>query len=1113
MRPTDPRLVRRLTPARRPLVGVVAGGAGTSFLVIGQAWLVAGLVVAVADGGAVRPWALSVAAVFAMRGLVGIGVDLAASRAAGIVGTDVRRELLTAVLSPDTSPGRTASAGTGETAVLATRGVAAAEPYLTRYLPALVLAGVLPLITVVAIATQDVMSAVIVLATLPLIPVFGALVGLATRDRAEKQWRAMSSLSGHFVDVMRGLPTLVAFRRATVQTARIREVTERYRRASLATLRIAFASSAVLELVATLSVALVAVTVGVRLAGGGLDLRTALVVLLLAPEAYWPLRRVGAEFHAAAEGVATFERVDELLSDDESHRERPGESSERPDDLVVDDVTLTYPGRTTPALDRVSLVVPRTGITAVTGPSGCGKSTLLSVLAGLRAPDTGSLSIGDRPVGGEAWRADVALLPQRPLFIAGSIADNVRLGAPDATEAAVWRVLRRVALEERVRQLPAGLDTPLGEDGGTLSAGERARLALARIVLSNRPWVLLDEPTAHLDALTEHVVADTLVELARDRAVLVVAHRPALVELADRVIHLAAPRARLADPAGEASGQAPAGRRRASAAPVDDLAPAASYRRARLALPTVIGALASASGVALTATSGWLIVQAASRPAVLTLLVAIVGVRTFGLARPVLRYVERLLSHDAALGLLAQRRAEVYDALVPLTPARLGPRRGDVLASVVDDVDSILDRELRSRMPARALALVAVLATAVTALIAPVAAPVVAGCTAVGGLAHLIARVGAGRGERHMVAARALLSERVVELTQAADELVMWQARDRAVTRVAEASDEVAAGSTRSALWLTTARALALTACGVSVAGVAALVAPDVAAGRVSAPLAALVVLLPLALAEVILPAVDAGAASARAAAAEARLKALLSLTPAVTGPAHAEEVPADTVVDVAGVTARWDDRTALSDLSLRVAPGQRVGVVGPSGSGKSTLASLLMRFVDPAEGSVRLGGVALPRLALDDVRRTVGLVDDDPHVFATTVAENIRLARPTATDDEVDGALRDAGLDSWLDGLAEGLATRLGDGAAAVSGGERARLAVARSLLADQRVLVLDEPTAHLDHASAELLARQVLGGDRGRGVVWITHEPLGLDMLDLVIELESSDPARTTP
>ena len=320
MRPTDPRLVRRLAPARRQLGFVISGGVVTSLLVIGQAWLVAGVVVAVAHGGRVLPWALAVAGVFVARGLVGLVSELAAARAAGVVGTDVRRELVRAVLSPAYA----GSPRAGETAVLVTRGVSAAEPYLTRYLPALVLAGVLPVLTVVAMATQDVTSAVIVLATLPLIPVFGALVGLATRDRAERQWRAMASLSGHFLDVMRGLPTLVAFRRAEAQTSRIREVTERYRKASLATFRIAFASSAVLELVATLSVALVAVTVGVRLAGGGLDLRTALIVLLLAPEAYWPLRRVGAEFHAAAEGVATFERVDELLSQTSPERlDRP----------------------------------------------------------------------------------------------------------------------------------------------------------------------------------------------------------------------------------------------------------------------------------------------------------------------------------------------------------------------------------------------------------------------------------------------------------------------------------------------------------------------------------------------------------------------------------------------------------------------------------------------------------------------------------------------------------------------------------------------------------------------------------------------------------------------
>ena len=564
MRPTDPRLVRRLAPARRPLTGVIVGGVVTSLLLIGQAWLVAGLVVAVVDEHPVLPWALAVAGIFAARGLVGLLAEVFAARAAGAVGADVRREVLRAVLSPSGDRPQA-----GETAVLVTRGVAAAEPYLTRYLPALVLASVLPLLTVVVIATQDVISAVIVLATLPLIPVFGALVGLATRDRAERQWRAMASLSGHFLDVMRGLPTLVAFRRAEAQTSRIREVTERYRRASLDTLRIAFASSAVLELVSTLSVALVAVTVGLRLANGDLGLDTALVVLLLAPEAYWPLRRVGAEFHAAAEGVATFERVDDLLS----RSTRADAGAARAGDLHVDDVTVTYPGRVVPALDHVSLVVRRTGITAVTGPSGGGKSTLLSVLAGLRGPDTGRLLVDGVPVGGEAWRSGVALLPQRPLFVGGSIADNVRLGAPDADDAAVWEVLRRVALEERVRQLPQGLATPLAEDGASLSAGERARLALARIVLSDRPWVLLDEPTAHLDALTEHVVADTLVELSHDRAVVVVAHRPALVALADHVVHLAPPTTPVLEKATSRPTVEPAA-----------LAPAASYPPSRLGL-------------------------------------------------------------------------------------------------------------------------------------------------------------------------------------------------------------------------------------------------------------------------------------------------------------------------------------------------------------------------------------------------------------------------------------------------------------------------------------------------------------------------------------------------
>ncbi|HWI42385.1 MAG TPA: thiol reductant ABC exporter subunit CydD [Nocardioides sp.] len=530
MRPSDPRLRSQLAPARRELLGVTGAGVVGGLLVIAQAWVVTGLVVAALHGRDVLGWGIAVAALLGLRGVTGLVGDLFAARAAAAVGTVLRHRLVRgAVDHPGAAP-------TGEVAVLTTRGVAAAEPYLTRYLPALVLAGVLPPLVLVAIATQDLLSAVIVVSTLPLVPVFGALVGMATRDRAEEQWRAMSALSGHFLDVVRGLPTLVAHRRARAQSSRIAEVTDRYRVASLRTLRIAFASSAVLELVATLSVALVAVTVGVRLASGSLGLHTALVVLLLAPEAYWPLRKVGAEFHAAAEGAATFTAAHDLLAGQEAAEQGVGAPEASP--LVLDHVSVTHPGRTVPAVVEVSRLVPARGITALTGPSGCGKSTLLGAIAGLVPLSGGTITAGGEQVHGPAWQSQVAWLPQQPGFVAGSIADNLRIGRPDASDAELWDALRDVALELRVQALPGGLSAPLGEDGTTLSAGERARLALARVVVARRPWVLLDEPTAHVDDLTEQVIADTITNLGRQSSVIVVAHRPRLVELADRRVDL-----------------------------------------------------------------------------------------------------------------------------------------------------------------------------------------------------------------------------------------------------------------------------------------------------------------------------------------------------------------------------------------------------------------------------------------------------------------------------------------------------------------------------------------------------------------------------------------------
>lgn len=1082
MRPSDPRVRTQLACARRPLTGVLVGSVLQAGFVVGQAFAVAAFVVAALRGRDVLPLGLVVVAVLAGRAVAGLLVDLCAARAASDVGQDMRRRVMSASLRAD-APLRS----TGEVSALVTRGVAAAEPYLTRYVPALVLASVLPFLTVAVIATQDVMSAVIVLTTLPLVPVFGALVGLATRDRAEAQWRAMASLSGHFLDVMKGLPTLVAFRRATAQSATIRAITERYRVKTLETLRIAFASSAVLELVATLSVALVAVVVGVRLADGQLDLRTALVVLLLAPEAYWPLRRVGAEFHAAAEGVATFEQLAELPVDVPADSE-----TQVAGPIEVTGLTVVHPGRSTPVFAPLDATFSERGITAVVGPSGSGKSTLLTALAGLVPAATGRILAGGVETRGEAWRSRISWIPQRPAFVSGTVADNLRLAAPEATDVMLWQALRDVALEDRVRRLAQGLDTPLGEDARILSAGERARLALARAVVAARPYVFLDEPTAHLDAVTERVIADTLVDLARTSCVVVVAHRESLVQLADHVLSLGFPRR---------EAPAPVARQATSRIAIAE-APAA--RGPGFGWSTTLGSLASASGVALTATAGWLIVKAAEQPAVLTLLLAIVGVRAFGLARPVLRYAERLRSHDAALRLLAERRAEVYDAVVPLTPGRLGKLRGDALTSIVDDVESVLDRQLRVLLPVRSAVAVSVLATAVATYLLPLAGLLTAlTCLLAGSAGYAVALLGTGQSERKAVAARAELSAQVVEAVQMQQELVMWQAGSRVGAAVADTGSRLAEAGRRAQVAPAVARLAVLLACSGGILGNGLAASSAVAQGRLSGPMLALLTLLPLALADVFLPLADAGALGLRTRAAEARLTRLGATEPLVREAGSPVAFTGSSDLRTCGMAAGWNGEAVLHDVSLRLSPGRRIGVVGPSGSGKSTLAATLLRFVDPMAGAVELGSVPLDELPLDDVRRTVGLVDDDPHVFATSLAENVRLARPGASDGDLVDVLRRAHLGSWLDGLPDGLDTWLGDGHAQVSGGERARIAVARSLLADSPLLVLDEPVASLDRATAEALARDVLDAADGRGILWITHSDVGLDRMDEVLEL----------
>uniref|UniRef100_UPI0009E988BD thiol reductant ABC exporter subunit CydD n=1 Tax=Nocardioides jensenii TaxID=1843 RepID=UPI0009E988BD len=547
MRPLDPRVLPHLAPARASLAAVLVGNTLAGMLIVGQAFAGAALIVGVLDAPSSGQWHAAAwwfAGVTLARAVLGRVVDVAASRAAAQVGTRLRDLVLRSALSLSaTSLSRRRR---GELTTLATRGVSAVEPYLTRYLPALVLATVLPVLTLVAIATQDWISALIVLLTLPLLPVFAILIGMTTREKADRQWRALGVLAGHFLDVVRGLPTLVTHRRAAAQVPQIRSVTDHHRRATASTLKLAFASSAALELIATISVALVAVSVGLRLAGGSLDLQTALVVLLLAPEAYWPIRRVGAEYHAAAEGTATFDAITRLVDSGVASRGfLPVEMSildDAPRTIRLDEIALAWPGHD-PVVQGLSARIRPGTITAIVGPSGCGKSTLLQVLLGELPLAEGMIRVGAADLAGlcpSTWRSRVAHVPQRPWLIADSIAANLRLGRPDASEADLYAALAAVDLAETVAGLPDGLDTHLGEEGLGLSAGQRARIAIARVVLADRPYVVLDEPTAHLDPDTERIMLDVLRLLAETSTVLVVAHRDAVIEVADQVIDLGA---------------------------------------------------------------------------------------------------------------------------------------------------------------------------------------------------------------------------------------------------------------------------------------------------------------------------------------------------------------------------------------------------------------------------------------------------------------------------------------------------------------------------------------------------------------------------------------------
>ncbi|MGI6877418.1 thiol reductant ABC exporter subunit CydC [Microbacterium sp. gxy059] len=1058
----------------------------------------------------------------------------------------------------------------GSVSVLATDGLDDLDDYYTNALPSIIQAAIVPLILGVRILGADWLSALVIVLTVPLVPIFMTLIGKHTEQRTDEALSALTRFANHMTELARGLPVLVGLDRVAEQAEALDGIQQAYRARTRETLRWAFLSALALELISTISVAVVAVFLGLRLLNGTVGLEDALLALILAPECFQALREMGSAFHASQDGLSALERVRRILRGprradlrgaalpvvadmtaplalpltrgetvqtsppagfptlDEiaagtAWRDEPERARERedPGPVAVRDLTVRYAGRGAPTLDRFSAEF--TGITAVTGPSGSGKSTLLGALTGTLPADAEAVGW---IVGVEADH--VGWAPQAARSFMGTPWDELALYGAKSPEA----LLRELGLM-KVAQATIS----------ELSPGELRRLAVGRALArvdQGATVLVLDEPTAHLDDRSAELVRTAIRRRAERATVILATHEPETLSLATTRIPVTggaepddAPL-----PAGAASirGDIPA-----EDALADEPSPITSSTvgvpivtdRARLAeltdsttlsLPslrgpshhalgrggggawTTLGRLLSpavgiwiggillafatiAMGLSLTAVSGWLIVRASVEMYIMYLLVAIVGVRFFGIGRAVSRYLERLVTHEAAFRVTDALRLRLWRAIAG---RGAGSRRllegGSPLDYLLTLSDELRDQLPRTIPPLAVGVLSIVGITAVTGFVVPGLTWLVLGVLLAAAAAGTAVAILAARGAaRTRIRARSALVRGTSALASASDELRANGVAGPALARLDRAGGRLARAERRTAWSAGLASAIVTFATSL----LAAIVAPVAQAS--AAELVCVVALLALAALEP-LEGLVSGARRIPALTAVAR-----RLTPLMDAPdpvlAGREEAP-DPVreISLASVAASYPGRTepVFRDVTGTVRTGEWLIVSGPSGSGKSTLLSVVMGALPAAEGSVLADDLRLPALTAESWRARIAWCPQDAYVFDSTIRGNLLLARPrdaAPSDDEMRDALQRAGLGPLLEALPDGLDTRVGSAGSSLSGGERQRLAVARALLTRADVILLDEPTAHLDAPTAEAMMRDIRLATADRIVILVSH------------------------
>jgi len=1157
------RLLQLTRNTRLPLIFTILSGLLAGLLTIWQAWLLSNSINGVFLEGqtltTVARLLRLILVTISARALLTWLNEIFANAIAVKIKTDLRNRLFEKILR--LGPAYTKKQRTGELTAAAVEGIEALDAYFSQYLPQLVLTTLIPISILIVVFPIDLLSAIIFLITAPLIPFFMIMIGKGAEIVTKRQYETLRILSAHFLDSLQGLTTLKLFGQSKAQTQSIAKVSDQFRDTTLGVLRVTFLSALALELLATLSTAIIAVEIGFRLLYGKMEFQPALFLLILAPEFYMPLRALGARFHAGMSGTTAAKRIYEILDTPIENRELEfGNQGTEPHFPTPDsqisaiefsNVSFTYPGESAPALENINLTIQHRQHIALVGKTGAGKSTLVNLLLGFIQPTSGTINVHSvSPAAhllipnSQSLLPSIAWVPQKPYLFHDTLAANIRLGNPEATNEQVILAARSARLDDFIESLPQKYETVIGEGGARLSNGQSQRLAIARAFLKDAPILILDEPTSSLDPETEALLEESTQRLMQDRTVITIAHRLNTIFKSEKIIVIESGRiieqgthrellenngmyAEMVNTYAKIEGQ--------KSMVAQDLQPStfnielAANPKSKIenrkspifprllsflngswhlvALSILIGACTVGSSVALMGTSAWLISTAALHPSVAALSVAVVGVRFFGITRGIFRYLERLVSHNVTFRLLSKLRVWFYEKLEPLAPARLMEyRAGDLLARIIGDVETLENFYVRVVSPPLTAILVGFFVSMFLASFDPnLALAFLTFFLALGLVLPLVAQLISRRPAVDTITLRASLHTRLVDGIQGMADLLAYGRAGQRLTEIASNGIKYGHAQKRMARVTGFHSGLTTLLTNLGMWTVLVLAIPLVNSGELSGPMLASVSLLTFAAFEAVMSLPQAAQMWNSAREAAQRLFEVVDTEPVISEQwtVSREQPVINNNLRITDLSFTYPNQTtpALQDVTFDLQPSTSIAIVGPSGAGKSTLASLLLRFWDYESGDITLGAESLKMLDQDSVRERIGLVSQNTYFFNTSIYENLRFARRRVTREEVESAAKSAQIHDFIMDLPRGYDTMIGEQGLRLSGGERQRLAVARAIIKDAPILILDDPSANLASITEKQVLETLFQLMKRKPSILITHRLIGLENVNEII------------